>query len=469
MAYDFSQIDNAMSGQNNSNIFGQDGASGGSGTNQQPAAGGNMGAAAGPSQASAAQPKQQTAKQPANVGATVVKKNKTPEAGANFISGIQNQAATTKQNLQNEANQYVQGAQTKAQSYNVDQGQLDKAIGGDAEALSKSASRLSQQQADALDPYQQKVNPQIGDISKIGNDAGLQQFLKQRGGETYTGGMAALDQMLLSKDKNFQKQREGLAGTQAQLMDEAKKSRTSAEQQAKDINEKAFSESTGKAKDYLGSRAAAEDAREAQEIAQERAAREQLRQQAASGQNAYLTQQQQKTRQGLEESAKAFSPGLLQHLQKSKVSANPYYKVNDVAEGASIDQDEAARMNRIQSLLGTGKSYQAGGGFGDRESFDSNAYQAALTKIANEDYGIQGLNDADDAAYAAQQAGGGINRPGTINLPFNEARKGTRRYSYSDPAQQQAMAPIAINQAANPYAGIDGMFNPGNIAINTRL
>lgn len=448
IAYDFSALDNAMANQNNTNIFNsQDGGSQAQGgASQQPS---NMGAANGPTQ-QPSQSKPQTAKQPANVGAEVMKKNKTPEAGANFVGGIQQQAAKTKENLQNEANSYVQNTKQQAEGYRIGNPLIDKAIGGDMETLGSLQSRL-QGPGPNISNFEQKTNADLGDINKISTDAGLQKYLKQRGGEGYTGGMAALDQMLLTGDKGFQAKREGLANEQNQLKDLASKTKESAQKEGHDYAQDVWETETKKAKDYLGQQASAEDQREANELAQERQARQALLANGGVANEAALKAQNE-----MLANVQQLSPDMAQYYKQAAGQLNnrDYYHLNQLNEGDTITQDEAARMNRIQQLLGTGKMYGAGRGLGDVGSFDVNAYQAALSGLAGKNkqsYNLQQqqeeqrrqaiLNDANQrAATGATVDLNAINGPG-----------------YGGPQVNIGTAPV-IDPNGDPYAGINQMF-----------
>lgn len=386
MAYVFQNLNSALNDddeqqQSQSNIFDPTAGQVGQGmADQQPGAQKTTtegeiqgGGGSGGVQTSEGKPAEQMA-----TGNAALAKNK-PKTMPKFAEQAKSEIETAGQNLQNEANQYVQGYASK--DYSVGQGDLDKAISGDETAAGNVRSRLSGQ-AERAKGFDTTGDYDVDDIYRMQTDAGVDSLLRRESGPEYSNGEAAFDRMLLNRTPEFNLLRSSLKGQQEALthqLDDYRTSKTDEAQKALDTN---YGKAQEGIKSYLGGQSdSLMKAQEAERDA-ENAARAQLR--SSGGDAAYRDAQQKAALEALRKQYTGQDPyGMLGYLDQAGVDPSQYYAVSgDLDTNAFIDEGEAKRFNSIMGLLGKGDSWSAGKGAGDRQGFNADAYQQAVIQSA---------------------------------------------------------------------------------------
>lgn len=232
MAYTFNAINNMLGQENDNgkqNIFNQ----GSSGGGDQSSGGGSQGSQAvekdvgggalGSQNQTSAQPTQQQAKPKGNSAQAIMQKaQKSNMDTSKFTQGIQSNIAENQKNLENQASSFVQNQAARARQ-GVDSGTVRAAAGGDADAYGRVETTLRAPNTQA-ENFQFGGNTRFQDLDNMSTQGGLQQTLSKKGPAMYNQGQAALDSMLISKDKNYQKnlleakkQRDALRSRQQEL------------------------------------------------------------------------------------------------------------------------------------------------------------------------------------------------------------------------------------------------------------
>jgi hypothetical protein len=392
MAYTFDKINGLIEKNNQTNIFGggeqgggQPGAQGaGSSAVSVGSAGGQaVGSAQTGTSGSMAAPsgEQKPKQQSAQAIFSKAKQSNLDTSG--FTKGIQEGISGAQTQLENEANSYVTNQSARAkQAPAADQ--LQKAQYADAEgqkvfAETEQLLRGPQTQADE---FRFGGATKFEDIDQLSTQGGLQSYLNKRGPETYNQGQAALDSLLISRDKGYQDRL----------------------QQAKSAND----DLRKKQLQYEGGekRSMAQQNITRQEAAARQAALEQLSgmrgsidqslaQQAAAynaNLNALRSNQQanaDKYSQGIVQSALSQNPALAEYInsQKARLNAKDYYSVGgDVTADQFASEDDANRYNRILALMGQGgKTKVADRNLGPAAKFDEARYQRDLMDLVNKE------------------------------------------------------------------------------------
>jgi hypothetical protein len=336
----------------------------------------------------------------------------------------QSQIGKINTDLQKEADTYTADATKLGTMGNVDQATLDKAILGDASAGGQVTSRL-RQQAPTVGDFKSAANTNIGDLSALNSTAGLSSLLSRNASADYSSGMAGLDSMLLGQNKDFIRERQGLSQTQNLLRDKAADTTGELKAKAQAAANQGYTQGTGLINDYLGQKQAAIDADAARRLADYNKSLGSL------DKDAYLKQQREAALDDMMKNAT--SQGFDQYLGGAALKLDPqlanYYSqasaLNDPSQFYSAD--DAMRFNTIESLLGGTDVAQAGRALGPAQSFDRNAYEAALQAEALRAKGVvdrvrsatiaKKQQAALAAAEAARKGSAPIPMAGTLAIP----------------------------------------------------
>jgi hypothetical protein len=335
------------------------------------------------------------------VDKALIQKNLGKTRAPRFAQEAQGTLTSADQQLQDEANKYVAGYQAK--DYSVGADVLDKAIGGDADAMSTTTGRLGQA-AERVDQFAPKTKYDYSDqIGEFKTDEGLKNIMRRESGPQYNAGEAAFDVMLLNRNADFQNIRSQLANQQSELLKRAGEMSGASGSKTKDA-QAAVEANLGKAqtgiRDYLGTREKDMIAAQEQERAAENAALAELRK---AGGGSYLSEQAAAELKKLQdEYAGADQSGAAGYLGKSGANAADYYSVRGDYDNYRdfIDANEASRFGNIYSLLGRSdddsvKNAMAGGGTTARHGFDAATFRDAVVRGAE-----RSNADADSAAQA---------------------------------------------------------------------
>lgn len=310
-------------------------------------------------------------------------RNKTAQPRVVEQAGQQLSAA--EKGLQDEANSYVQGYQTK--DYSIGEGDIEKAIGGDADAQTKVSGRLSEA-AKAVDPFDPKTDTDIEDIGALSTDAGLDSLLRRESGPQYSAGEAAFDRMLLGRNADFNIIRSQL-GARQQKLSKLRDDWTGAEGKAKEAqaaNDAQLKAGQDQVRGYLTTQSDTLKKQQEDDAVAENEARKALR---LAGGSKMTEAMKTRVLTQLKRLYKDSGPnGIGKYLESSGVDPAAYYAAaNDVTWDMGVDQGEATRWNSIMNLLGKGSAdggevWSAGRGFGDREGFDREGYRGAVESAA---------------------------------------------------------------------------------------
>lgn len=295
------------------------------------------------------------------------------------LPGGQFQSSVDKinQNLQSQADNYVQGTVNSVKSAVPTQATLDSAINGDQNANTAVASRLNSAMAPVsgfeLSP---NTSTNVQDLQSLNSQAGLAGLMSRNAASDYTTGMANLDAQLMGQNKDFIASRQGLNQAQDQINATAADTGavTSRAQQAALA---AYDQGTGFLRDYLGQR----------ETGLQSAAQQAMQgyntglNQTLAGKDSYV---QGEERAALADALKA-NPKLAAYLPKASVAADPFYHAASAAADprAFYSADQARQFNTIEGLLGGHNTVQAGGPQGPAQTFDRAGYENALEAAAN--------------------------------------------------------------------------------------
>lgn len=428
MAYVFNNLDQAMAQQPQSqtNIFQQPQASQTEdGNAENPTREGDSGSAVGAQSSGSAAPQTGGAK-PGQGGqdlAGILSKNKAE--APSFVGNLASKQSNASKQLSNESSAYLNGP--KSQNYGLDNSIIDKgAAGGDADAYNQVATRLNQTAAKAVDPFkesealQRSFTEMQPEITALKGDQQLGGYLKSKGGSQYNQGQARLDQLLISQNPEYQKQRAAVTAQQQQL--QSKRDQEAAlQEQAQAAAQQQYDQSTKAIRDHLAqlqSGYAAEMEQRAQAENQARAALNGRGFDDFAGSQAQQVQAQ----------FIAEHPELAQYVNQAGLSPNAYGHVNGTVNSAQmVNADDAARFSRLSQLLGSGPVYSgAGDGGGDRQTFNASKYQEDLlsraaaekqrSEAAARSEALRQLAERNAAEEAAQQvARNAAMQPPTFN------------------------------------------------------
>lgn len=379
--------------------------------------------AGGGQQAPQAQPGQQAQPQ-ASAGARgrVMAKNVGKAQAPTDLNKVSTNIGQAKQNIQNEANAYMQSA---TQPYQSNAGEeVQSYMKGENQDL---GSRL--RAAPGLMEDIKLSETKINDVDLLQNDAGIRELFRRSQGPEGTAGEAALDTALLRRNKDFDTKRSDVLGSYQDLLKERAGIEETSRSKAQEARVKAadaWKESVlGAAKGQVTSLDDMAKQREAEFDAQIAAAEEARRIQAYEAAQAYADQL-----------AGGYSDPFMQEAIRNSFGAGTldqnildpyeYYKPS----GLSADQTdytqfygepEAQQFERLMGLLGGGETRMAGPYAGKSakdvitgSGLDENALKDAILGRAGAASGEYRSNkqamDQETAARAAGKAQAEQNR-----------------------------------------------------------
>ena len=310
----------------------------------------------------------------------VVRQNKM--SVPNFATKAEADLGAAEKGLQDEANKYTQDAAAK--SYKLGDSDLEAALSGNQDAYGKATNLLTGTSKERATGFDTKNDYKVKDIDALKTDAGVESLLRRDAGSQYNAGESAFDRMLLGRSPEFNQIRSSLGQRQDALTKNLDDYRTSKTAEAQAAMDKNYADAQEEAKGYLGRQAEALRAAQQKELADENAARAALRQGGNAG---YISEQSKAALEALMRDYQG-TPEAQYIGQNASIDPKGYYHVaEDLADyGGLVDQNEAARFNTINALLGRGgnANWSAGTGAGPRESFDAAGYANTLKSAANE-------------------------------------------------------------------------------------
>lgn len=382
MAYVFNAISQQLE-DNKSNIFNNQPSEGAGAQQPSQAPMGGGGATTGQSGPRASKQPQpvSTQQQQANINKAAAKAQ-TPKTVGNLQTSLQG----AKQNVQNEANQYLQTAQNK--SYDVGKDVLSKAAEGDQTALQNTQQALYGG-AGTADQFKPQSQYQFQGIQDIQTDPGIRAMYKKEVGPQYSRGESAFDSMLLQRNPEFQKTRAELLQQQNALTQDVGKLQDTETQEAQKALEANYARDVGNMRtgleglgqgilDPLSKQAEEINARRAgldiNSIAAQREAEEALniQNQLLPGGKSLLGRAGMMLQDPGLRSSIIGGINPQQFIQRGKTLS-----AQDLAQ-----QADAEKYNRIMGLLHDQRSLQAGGGAGEDISQNIGGLDEAIKNAA---------------------------------------------------------------------------------------
>jgi len=316
---------------------------------------------------------------PQSSGAAILEKAKGENYNTEFANKIVGDVKAGQQNLQNQANQYIQAQRSKAPQQLQDQ-DVEAGLAGDAAARNKVENVIRGPGVNA-DSFNANVASRFEDIDQIGSQGGLQAYLQKRGGERYNAGQAALDSLLFSRDKGFQDTvAKARAEKQALRQQQADLDANLQRQEQENLN---LSQANAKAQ----AKALLKQKQDAQRAVLQQRADDLGRRFSEDSANVWRFGDQ-KAAEEYNKFAATLSPEdkIRLGMVKDKVNVTPYATNKYAADvnkqygyRNSGTAEQAARYNNILALLGEGgDTVQAGDYAGDAQQFNAQGYQEAL-------------------------------------------------------------------------------------------
>jgi hypothetical protein len=360
---------------------------------------------------SAGSPAQQQAQQPqASTGARgrVMARNVAKAKAPTDLGKVQSGIGQARQNLQNEANAYVQRADDPYEmSAEQVQGNIQAYAKGQQKPSDMSWLTNYQSAPGMVEDFKPETSTDIKDVDLLKNDAGIRELFRRGQDPEGTIGEAALDASLIRRNQPFQMQRdEALRSYQQLKNEEADLTRGDLRQQAQEKRNKAATSYKDLVAKELGTARTRLDELAAQ---REKTFDEQL----AAAEQARQGQYMQDLQSYLDEMASSgrYDPYTSEQLRKALGAGSLYdpgaldptqfYQSGKTAADTDVNQfytgDEASQWNVLSSLLGQPGQVRAPGSLADSDvqSFlgggvDKDAFaQAALQYAAPRAIGTQ--------------------------------------------------------------------------------
>lgn len=322
-----------------------------------------------------------------------------------FANQAEQDIGAAEKGLQDEANAYTQKA--AATDFKVGESDIEKAIGNDEAAGRTVRDRLG---ADAsmegarYEGFKPTTNLNVADIDAMRTEEGTKGLLRRNAGANYNAGESAFDMMLLNRTPEFNAIRSSLGQRQDALAKQGGDFQTSKTDEARKAVETNYKAAQDQVRSSLGSKSGELLKAQEAEASAENAARAELRK---TGNPALAKQKSDEVLARMKSENAGNDPLLAQLLGSGAgVNAADFYNVaGDVDYTSAIDDKEAARFNQINALLGKNDSWAAGGGLGDRETFDATGFQDRASGEAMKSYKrIKSEEAAAQEAARAQEA-----------------------------------------------------------------
>lgn len=360
MAYTFNGINNLLDqqqSQNNNNIFNQGSgasqggdaaSSGGDGSSSQTKTSTEGEVSSGGGSSGTQQAPKPAAAPKVNSGQAILQKAKNTNLDTGFSKNLVSGVQKSQQDLENEANQYTQAQQGKAQQ-NLSKEQIQQAESGEVGDFSTVSNLLKGPSAKA-DQFSSGISSRYQDIDNLSTQGGLQNYLQKHGNENYNSGQAALDSLLLSRDKNYQNDIQAAKAGRSALQSRQSDLEGNLTNQVQGYLDQKAAEAKNNARGVLS--------QDQQSLLNQLNARVgQYNQNLESSRKNAASDLEARKKQIIGELASE-NPALSRYLQERDLKIDPmaYYKANNNQYniGNVAEQGEAQKYNRIMDLLGTG-------------------------------------------------------------------------------------------------------------------
>lgn len=357
MAYAYSQIDELMGNNQNTNIFGGDQQNQpgqnqnvvNSGQSVKTNTEGDLNASTPNSGSSAPKVTTSSSEQSRQTNQKAFKQNvgKTQKPAA--LQTVKQGLDTAQAGLQKKAQDYAAAQQAK-QNYSVDEGTLGNAIEGDSAASAKTSDLLSRSTYNPVESFDYG-DLSVKDANLLDTNAGIKELVGRGKGPRYNQQMGAFDTMLLQMDPNFRNEVQGLKKQSNELQSTADTTKTNAEKAANEAAKANLEAAQNQARTYLGSQASS--------IEEQNRAEAAARNEALSkvDLNRVGTEAQAKARaEAMAKLDQIFGAGRAAN-QLQGVNVDPSQFVTRAADATENDfwsGDDARRYNQINTLLGKG-------------------------------------------------------------------------------------------------------------------
>ncbi len=347
-----------------------------------------------------------------------VAKAQTPQT----VNRIGQDLTSAQQKLQQEANQYVQNYQN--QNYGVNEADIESAVaGGNQAKLGDIAQRYAKKNYGAVNQFNPLTDTDIEDVQLLGSEGGVKRLLGREAGSSYTPGEGAFDVSLLRRNKDFNLIADQLQRQQKALSGETSGLKTSKTTEAQAEADKRYADATAALESSLKGREAANIGAATQAASDVNARRAALRQQADQD---FIEKNKQAALEAAKRDVLAYNPRAERFFNELNINPLDYYSVGgDVGYQDVLTPEQASQFNRIQDILGTGGSMQAGAGPGADEAFNqlglqNYAVNESLARRNQEDKKQQDLiNQLQNAARTrAQQYN--VSREDATNKAFKD-------------------------------------------------
>lgn len=378
MAYAYKAIDDLLAqGQPKQNIFASEGApqAGQAGAPQ------DQGVKTSTEGEVSSEPSSPTQKQasvdagsPSQADKAAIKANAGKAGQPQAISNVQSQLQARDQQLQNEANKYVQQGRA-AQDYSFGKENTEKAIKGDQEQRQNLIGLLGRKNTNQVEEFKPSdVN--VADANLINTEAGLRNLVARGQGPQYTQGMAAFDAQALRRSPDFANLMKMIQGQQEDLRKKAQDYAGSKRKEVEDFGAQQLAKAQDEAKGYLGSEAAAIDAANQQEAD---AANKRLAELRTKGLGRANYQALDDARMLLGRDLRQVDPKLANEIASAKVDPARFASIRDDYAGSDfVSAPEAERFNAIMGLLGQGAVRGESGPLAPVYQYNQKALQNAL-------------------------------------------------------------------------------------------
>ncbi len=292
----------------------------------------------------------------------VMERNAGRSQAPTDLSRINDQIGSSRQNLQNEANAYVQAADDETENVSNDtirSGLQARAQGQPKTDKDKWIDFFQQGTAGRVKGPEFKTETNVKDMDLLKNDAGIRELFRRRQDPEGTLGEAALDTALLRKNQGFNVARDAAVNDYEALQREKQDLALTSQEKAQAMADKGLVDFKGRVggigQELIGGierQAADSEAAFDSQIEAARVAREEEIKRAA----------EQKFFEII--SSGRYSPDVNSQLQLPE-NLDPYFTKATGAEGTNADdfysEDQANQWNNLRSLLGIGGPVRSAG------------------------------------------------------------------------------------------------------------
>lgn len=378
MAYTFDRINslfNREDGQN-ANVIGDTRKSGGYGTLKTSATGDITSGSSGSATASGGE--QVTPQGMIAPSGAAIKRNVGRTQVPGFAQRISGELDTASTGLQNEAGQYRQKYEN--QSYGVSPEDIKAAVEGNQEKLQQVQARYQQPKYGQVEAFAPTTKTANEDAAVLGSEGGTQRLLAREAGGRYTPGESAFDLALLKKNPNFNQIVSQIGQKQGQLSREEQRLRTDLPKTAQETADTRYEAGTKALKEVLTAQQTAALKASQDEAAKVNAERAKLRSQSDTG---FISDAKAKAMEAAKKDINYLNPRATRFLETTGIDPTQFYGVGkDISADDVIAAEDAAKFNRIQQILQSGQTKQAGLGAGANQFLDVAGLQQALTQSA---------------------------------------------------------------------------------------